>query len=668
MSNFDNEINNNISVNKKKESNIKTKIELLNSSKEMKCSSIFNNTDKLLQINKINNKSSDNIIQSDDLNEKIDVEINPENPSFKVFSKDEFYNIEIKYKELLLDYQKIQILNNTLIEKNEYYKYENEEIQKELSNYKNKYILIMKEQKKTKNLLEDMSLKYNSNISFQGELEKQKIKINNLIIENENLRKRINENKEINLNENLSSLQNNISIKEKENYEIKEIIENKIIDNEKYYMEINKLKDEISHLNNQIFQEKDENINLSNKFYSLKNNYNSLKEEKEKIEIIKNKIKEENLLNIKKIINLEKSNEKLIKDINEKTEKINEYKKNYDEQMKENERKHLINEKNFKEQNEKYQKEIEILNLDINNFKLKLEQKNNENINLISLNKEINEKIIDIEKKKKSENEECEKLKLEKDELIQNYRTKINKLNEDFISSQEKSNKIIRELNNKIKNLNEEKDSLILQFKEILLENESLSLEYQKNLNKLRGITFLSVEIEKQKDNIFIKKGITEPKNISDFLEKCIDEIINLKKENYILNNNINDLDLKINLYKEQIIDFENENCNLKKIIENYCNEFDNKNKIFNQIQTKNIEIENHLKIENKNKKILLSVLQKILNLFPNSNIINLLNSVISGDSNEKSIDENKNIYQLIINEIKMFEKYIIELKERDKI
>ena len=90
-------------------------------------------------------------------------------------------NLECRYRELLIDYQKIETQNNALIEQNELLKNRNEEVSKESCNYKNKYNLILKEQKKTKNLLEDISIKYNSNISFSDKFEKQKIQLENLI-------------------------------------------------------------------------------------------------------------------------------------------------------------------------------------------------------------------------------------------------------------------------------------------------------------------------------------------------------------------------------------------------------------------------------------------------------------------------------------------------------
>ena len=249
-------------------------------------------------------------------------------------------NLEIKYRELLLDYQKMQTQTNELIEQNELLKNEKEEINKEASNYKNKYNLIMKEQKKTKMLLEDISLKYNTNISFQDELQKQKIKISNLISENEELKNKIEENQTIKLKENLSLLENNLKQKEKENNELKGLLDNKKNDIEKYLKDIKSLKEENLKLNFQISEESEKNKILSNKFESLNNNYNLLKEHNIKIENIEKKIMEENLLNLEKIKNLEESNENHIREINDiKTKK--------EEEKKINNKKLKIKEKNY---------------------------------------------------------------------------------------------------------------------------------------------------------------------------------------------------------------------------------------------------------------------------------------------------------------------------------
>ena len=574
-------------------------------------------------------------------------------------------NLEIKYRELLLDYQKMQTQTNELIEQNELLKNEKEEINKEASNYKNKYNLIMKEQKKTKMLLEDISLKYNTNISFQDELQKQKIKITNLISKNEELRNKIEENQNIKLKEDLTLLENNLKQKEKENNELKGLLDNKKNDIEKYLKDIKLLKEENLKLNFQISEESEKNKILSNKFESLNNNYNLLKEHNIKIENIEKKIMEENLLHLEKIKNLEESNENHIREINDiKTKKEGE-KKIYNEQLKINEKNYEINNKALNDEINKIKKELEILNLEVGNLKIKLEQKNNENNNLISINKEINSKLNELEKDKINQKEENEKLQLEKEEIAKKLNTEINKINEDYINIVEKNNNNIKELNNKIKDLIKEKNILFTQLQELLMEAESISLDYQKNLNKLKSVKFLNSEIDIQNEKVFSIEGITEPKNIGDFLSKCVEEIINLKNENYVLKNNINDLDLKINLKKEQIIDYQKENYNLKKFLGNYSSEFDHKNKLLYQMQTKNNESENLFKKENNDKKFLLSILLRILKLYPNSKIVNLLNDAFNEDLNIKFISDKESLYNIILKEIQIFENYIIELKDK---
>ena len=256
-------------------------------------------------------------------------------------------------------------------------------------------------------------------------------------------------------------------------------------------------------------------------------------------------------------------------------------------------------------------------------------------------------------------------MQLEKEEIAKKLNTEINKINEDYINIVEKNNNNIKEFNNKIKDLIKEKNILFTQLQELLMEAESISLDYQKNLNKLKSVKFLNSEIDIQNEKVFSIEGITEPKNIGDFLSKCVEEIINLKNENYVLKNNINDLDLKINLKKEQIIDYQKENYNLKKFLGNYSSEFDHKNKLLYQMQTKNNESENLFKKENNDKKFLLSILLRILKLYPNSKIVNLLNDAFNEDLNIKYIGDKESLYNIILKEIQIFENYIIELKDK---
>ena len=574
------------------------------------------------------------------------------------------FALETKYRELLIDYQKIQTQNNKLIEENETLKNENDEIKKESSNYKNKYNLIIKEQKKTKSLLEDISLKYNSNISFQDEIESLKIKIENLIKENEELKSKIEENQKSKLDENIDCYKNNLIDKQKENLELKELIKNKEDVIKKNLDDIKLLKEKILIFENKISEEIEKNNILTNRYDSLNNNYNLLKDQNFKIETTKNEINKENILNLEKINALKESNENYMREINDIKLMNEELKNKYNEEIKKSDEKNKINDNSFKNEINKYQKEIEILKNEIENYKIKLEQKDNENINLLSLNKEINSKLNDLAKIERNKNEEFEKFKLEKEDEIKALKTQIKNLKEEFMNSNEKNNNKIIELDNKIKSLSHKNNSLLNNFKEMILENEKISQVYQNGLEKLRSIKFLNSDLDKN-TKIFSKDGLIEPMNIIDFIENCIEEIINLKNENYILKNNICDLDLKLNLKKEQINDCQKENYNLKKIIENYSSDFDNKNKILYKIKEKANEFEKLLKKENNDKKFLLSILQRILKLYPNSKILNSLNEAFEDEFSSAVMDENENLFNIILKEIQLFENYIIDLKDK---
>ena len=573
-------------------------------------------------------------------------------------------NLECRYRELLIDYQKIETQNNALIEQNELLKNRNEEVSKESCNYKNKYNLILKEQKKTKNLLEDISIKYNSNISFSDKFEKQKIQLENLITENKDLKDKIKEIQKKKYEEKISNLEKDLKNIISENKNLKEIVCKKD-DKEKNANDIKSLKDEISNLNQQILKENESNLELKNKYNMLNNDYILLKEQNNNIENIKNKLEKENLSNIGKIKILEYSNENYIKEINEIKSKNEENKKNYDEQIEIYKNKNSINGETFNEEINKMKKEIDILNLEISNLKLKLGQKNNENNNLISQNEEINTKMNKMEKDAIKSKEVYDNIIKEKDEIILLHKSQINKINEDLINSMNKNQNDMKSKNDFIKTLIKEKNILLSQTKEILFENEKLSHYYQENLNKLRNIKFLNNELLDCNKNL-IDSRILEPNNIYDFISKCSEVIIKLTNENYILKNNINDLDLKINLNNAQINDYEKEIYSLKLIINNYCSEFDNKNKIFNQMKTKNNDTEQLFKKESNDKKIILDILLRIVKLFPNSKIENLLYNIFTDDNlNKEILKEKQNLYSQIFKEIQLLENYIFELMDK---
>ena len=370
---------------------------------------------------------------------------------------------------------------------------------------------------------------------------------------------------------------------------------------------------------------------------------------------------------MEKIKASENSNENYIKEINEiKSKNENqEYQINYVKQLEIHKDKNSINEETYNEEINKLKKEIDIMTLEISNLKIKLSQKDNENNNLIVQNEEMNSKINKLEKDSIKSKEEYDNIIKQKDELIIFHKSQINKINEDLLDSINKSKNDIQDLNNYIQKISYEKNHLLSQLKDILLENSKISEYYQENLNKLRNIRFLNNE---ENENNFIL-GILEPKNIFDFISKCSEEIIKLINDNYILKNNINDLDLKLNLKKEQINDYEKEIFNLKSIINNYCSEFDNKNKIFNEMKKKNNDIEQLFNRANNDKKFLLDILLRIGKLFPNSKIGNLLYNIFDNNNNNDlnldNFNEKEIIYKQIFKEIQLIENYVFELRDK---
>ena len=392
--------------------------------------------------------------------------------------------MDLKYRELLLDYQKLQQQNSEIIEQNEILKNMNEEIKKESSDYKNKYNTILKEQKKNKILFEDMSLKYNANISFRDEVEKLKIKIDNLILENEELKKQIDENNRNNLDEQnkKNNFENELKLKEEENNELKKI--NNIIKIEQKNNEdqIKTLKEKLLNSSKDLSDERIKNKNLSEQFNLVNNNYNLLKEKNSQYENDLSKIMEENSKNKIDIEKLNLSNENYKKEINIIKLNIEENQKNYDFQIKEKEDK-------FNDEINKYLKEIQTL-------KLELEQKNKKGPTINSIIKEISFNIIIRENEIKVQDEE--KIKLENINQSKNINGEI---------------------------LNKENKYLVSWLKEILSENEKISSEYQKNVEKLKRIFNLNSFKENNSDNIFINEGILSSKNLNEFLNNSTDEI-----------------------------------------------------------------------------------------------------------------------------------------------
>ena len=615
----------------------------------------------------------DNIIEKEkDENNKIKI-LEEENKKLKSeINNYKSKNVEAKYRELLLEYDTIQLQSNKNILQNEELKKKNEELEKESSNYKNKYNSILKEQKKTKLLLEDLSINYNMNISFKDELEKQKKLVDGLKSENEEIKKEIEikekklvEEKSV-LNNKILSLEEELKNKEKENKEINNSTHN---DTLKHKKEIDSLKEQLKKEQNEKKELKEKNKEINNKLNSLNKEYSLLKSNFEEMENSLKKIKEENCLFLEKndkfekeIKNLEKEKEKNICIIEENNKKNHEIIAQKEKEME-------LMKQNYDEEVNKLKKEIEDFNKNINELKIKVEKQNKSNAKLESINKELVEKMKDnkngeeIIKERDNYKLSYEKLNTKYNQNISKFQSQINNMNELFLNNNnnENYNQIINDLKNEIKKLSEEKNLLLSQIEEILLENQELSIDYQNNLSKLKKNLILDDD-QDNGDNFGINlEEVLNPNSLSDYINKCTDALIKINNENYNLKNEINNIVLKANINNKESNEYKIINEKLKKTIENYSFELDKKKNVLNKMNTEKNQIGLHSKKIENDRQYLMTILSRICKLFSNSNITNLLNDIIN---NNLSINQREKINKEILKEIKNFENYVKDLKD----
>ena len=157
---------------------------------------------------------------------------------------------------------------------------------------------------------------------------------------------------------------------------------------------------------------------------------------------------------------------------------------------------------------------------------------------------------------------------------------------------------------------------------------------------------------------------IINPKSLSDYLNKVTDEIIKLNNENHSLKNNLSNISLKVELNNKQNNDNKLMNEKLKKTIENYANELENKIAILNQINIEKNQIENLIKKVDNDRQYMMTVLLRLCKILPNSNISILINEMMNNSN--LNINQKERINIQILNEIKNCENYIKELKENE--
>ena len=505
------------------------------------------------------------------------------------------YNLSLLKNERLYELYNEISRNNNKRKINELFKEIINDNEKNIEKKNN--MMLLTEEKKYKKLL--------------LEFEQIQIKNNELIKENEELKKLLMENCEN------KTILNELETKNKSLNLNKDIL----IKQEKNNLE--NLSIQNNEINRKFIEQKNIIINLQNKIFKLEEECNNL--------LINNKKKEKEF---EKIFSI-----KLIKE------------------------KELFE---LKEKNEIEKKELEI-NIDKLNEKLNelLNQKEELNKNLIKLN-EINENLL-AKLNNKIENEKM--LIIDRDRyknLLNNLNNNINiNMNDSFLKSEYNNGQ------DKNRKINNEKEDLINKMNNLENENKELSENYQKCMNKLN-------------DKFGINKKIN-PKSLNDFLIQCTDELIKLNDENENLNKIINDFEYgeeikeknnnnnnnmshnkkinneynikKINSLKTQINDYITMNEKLKKTVNNYSHEIENKNNILDFIHygKNQIEILND-KLKNE-KNYIIDILLRIIKVFNNSEIHNLIIKIINNPN--LSFSDKQNIEQKINLEIKnLKEKY----------
>ena len=553
------------------------------------------------------------------------------------------------------------------------------------------------------------------------------------------LEKMSNDNHNINSSENKSDLFNKKEdLIKKINQEIEQIPEKNILNNINPYITNNNIILSNNNINNNNFIQQNDNLKYE-------------KEKKELFEIIENLNKENNKLK-EENLNYNKMNENLTSKLNKVTLKqelsCNMESKIYKEEIEKYYKNEIVKIKDEYEKNlEKVKKDMILLEeekkkIDKKNENniLEIEQLNKENminknkLNIIKnklketdeeliltkngLNKEKNDLIkekLNIENKL---NEEIKKLKEENnnqrinnEEIINSLKNDLDKLNQDKNNLQNEKDNIVISFNKKINDINSEKNNLIKEKQKIenslninitkikqeknnILENEKLINSLKKNIEELNT--------EKNKLNKEKEKLELSLQNKKDELNE---EIINLKKENDNLKNNILEKDNCIKELQEkkeenrliaqenqelikQITELNNKNINLSKEKEDL--EKDNNKKIeeYNilfkenqELLQENLELKNQIKeFEEINSNLNIKIekhgeeiIQYNTELKKQKNLINELNKKILNlkDKNNEYDNEvlnlNNKISQLNINieeKNNLINKYFINIKE----
>ena len=374
----------------------------------------------------------------------------------------------------------------------------------------------------------------------------------------------------------------------------------------------------------------------------------------------------------------------------------------------------LLNEKNMQEkelQNHmeiKYAKDLELNDIE-NKFNEDMSHIQNENLKLneqlknakMKIN-ELNDNIINLKEINELTNKQLRE-KIENEQLILkenlNYKNAIDELN---IQNEQNNINIQKEINsykqltktyNTIKSENidlqkqidlssQEKTKLIDANNKILEERKNFNEKYQIIINKLQNIN--NIDINARTFDEFLQKISDEIILLSNEKEKLIEDIkmLNMKcfnmaqeneniiKENLELNSILTKIKNEYDNQTKEKDDLTNlldkckmMNYQLQKTLDDYSTELNTKINDLNNLTYDKNEIENnYIKLSN-DKQVLLTILLKITKLFSLSNIYELIKDLF----NKGKINNNANdINEKLVEELQRCQDYINMLKEND--
>ena len=425
----------------------------------------------------------------------------------------------------------------------------------------------------------------------------------------------------------------------------------------------------------------------------------------DKLKFEKNSLSEE-------FCNLQQKYDELIIEYDKNQNEYNKLNINFNELKKEYNS--LLNEKNIQEkefQNQldfKYAKDLELndienkfnedmdkmvnenqkLNEALNQAKIKIEELNNNIMNLKEINemtnKQLREKIENeqiILKENLTYKNAIEDLNLQNDENNKNLTKELNNYkNLTKTLNSIKSENI--ELQKKIEESNQENSKLIFKNNQILEEKKNFDEKYKIILNKLSNINDIDIQAEsfdeflqKISDEI-IRLNLTKDKLNEDIKILNI-KCFNMAKENEdicqennelknILNKLKNDYDKETKEKDDLITQIDNYKMmvyQLQKSLDDYGTELNNKINDLNNLSYDKTEIENNYMKINQDKMFLLTTLLKITKLFSLSNIDELIKNIFNRDN---IINNANDFNERLIEELKRCQEYINLLKEND--